>query len=521
MTTEGIEKLLAKGEGLEVEFKECYFELSKSTFETICAFLNRHGGHLLLGIKNDGTVEGVLESEAAKMVNEIVTNANSLPKLSPQFYFSPRIIDIKEKKIIYLYVPESSQVHRTAGKIFDRNATDGDVDITNNQHQVTQLFLRKQQTYSENRIYPAVRLVDFRKDLLQRVRTMAGNQRANHPWTRMTDAELLQSAGLYQKDYGTGQEGYTMAGVLLLGKDEVIQSILPHYKTDAILRVENVDRYDDRDDVRTNLIESYDRLMAFIAKHLPDKFYQEGNQRINLRDRIFREVVANLLIHREFTNAFPAKLVIEKLQLATENWNKPHGSGLINPALFSPFPKNPVIAKFFKEIGWVEELGSGVRNTFKYVSEYSGGKNPVFEEEDVFKCYIPLDAALGIDDNNNQSGNYEGNYVSDQTDIYLGKKLAILINATITDGVTDGVIDGISDAVKNELLNVTLTVIKNPGLSAGAITASIGKAKPSVERYLRILRSLRIVEFKGAPKSGGYYLTQSFKEKIDPKGTIN
>lgn len=61
-----------------------------------------------------------------------------------------------------------------------------------------------------------------------------------------------------------------------------------------------------------NLIESYERLLAFIQKHLPDKFYLEKDQRVSLRDRMFREVISNLLIHREFSNAFPAKLIIER-----------------------------------------------------------------------------------------------------------------------------------------------------------------------------------------------------------------
>jgi len=73
-----------------------------------------------------------------------------------------------------------------------------------------------------------------------------------------------------------------------------------------------MDRYDDRDDIRTNLIESYDRLMGFMAKHLPDKFYLIGDQRVSLRDRIFREVPANCQIHREYLNQFPAKFIIEK-----------------------------------------------------------------------------------------------------------------------------------------------------------------------------------------------------------------
>ncbi len=57
---------------------------------------------------------------------------------------------------------------------------------------------------------------------------------------------------------------------------------------------------------------------------------------------------------------------------------------------FSPFPKNPVIARFFKEIGRADELGSGVRNLFKYCRHYSGGKDPEMIEGDIFKCIVPL-----------------------------------------------------------------------------------------------------------------------------------
>ena len=167
-------------------------------------------------------------------------------------------------------------------------------------------------------------------------------------------------------------------------------SVLPHHRTDALLRRENVDRYDDRDDIRTNLLDSFDRLMAFVAKHLPDPFFLEGVQRISLRDHIFREVAANLMIHREFLNAYPAKFIIESNRVFAENSNKPHGHGLIDPVHFSPFPKNPVIARFFKEIGRADELGSGVRKLFKYCRHYTGGKDPELIEEDIFKCIVPL-----------------------------------------------------------------------------------------------------------------------------------
>ena len=105
-------------------------------------------------------------------------------------------------------------------------------------------------------------------------------------------------------------------------------------------------------------------------------------------------MATNLLIHREFLHPYPAKFIIETNRLFTENSNKPHGQGLIDPANFSPFPKNPIIARFFKEIGRADELGSGVRNLFKYCQHYSGGGSPELIEEDIFKCIVPLTAQV-------------------------------------------------------------------------------------------------------------------------------
>ena len=104
----------------------------------------------------------------------------------------------------------------------------------------------------------------------------------------------------------------TLAGLLLLGKEDVIMSVCPTYKTDAILRRVNLDRYDDRILVYKNLVESYDILMQFAQKHLSDKFFMEGTQTVSLRDKITREVISNILMHREFSSAYVSKFIIEK-----------------------------------------------------------------------------------------------------------------------------------------------------------------------------------------------------------------
>ena len=56
---------------------------------------------------------------------------------------------------------------------------------------------------------------------------------------------------------------------------------------------------------------------------------------------------------------------------------------------YSPYPKNPKIAGFFKEIGLADELGSGIKKIVKYTKIYSGGI-PEFREDEVFSAKIPL-----------------------------------------------------------------------------------------------------------------------------------
>jgi ATP-dependent DNA helicase RecG len=108
-----------------------------------------------------------------------------------------------------------------------------------------------------------------------------------------------------------------------------------------------------------------------------------------LRERIFREVVANLLIHREYLNPFPAKLVIQRDRVTTENSNNPHGMGLLRPDDFAPSPKNPAIARVFREMQWAEALGSGVRNLFKYARAFSG-QDPILSEASIFRVTVML-----------------------------------------------------------------------------------------------------------------------------------
>lgn len=464
--------------------------------------LNRQGGHLFLGVTDDGTIEGVIKNCIPDIKSAFVSSVNNIAQLNPKYYLNIHDKVIEGKTILYAFIPESSQVHSYLGKVYDRNE-DGDFEISNNPDLVRQLHLKKQGSFSENTIYRAIRLNDLRADLIQRSRILAYNNKPGHLWMELNDEQLLRSANLWKKDWKTGDEGYTLAAALLLGKDEVIQQIVPHYKTDTILRRENTERYDDREIVKINLIESYDKLMAFIAKHLPDKFQMEGDQRINVRDKIFREVIANTLIHREFLNEYPARLIITKSEVKIDNWNRPHGSGRFRLDSYSPFPKNPVIAAFFREIGRAEELGSGYRNTERYTRLYTNGDEPIFEEGDVFETIIP------ILDRSDPTNNPAIDPAIDPA------------NDSSVEKAIDRAIVGATLETKHKLSILLKAIIKNEGRRKPEYLklTSLG-SESTIKRYLDQLRKVGFIEFRGtAPQTGGYFLTHKLKKLINQKAT--
>ena len=211
----------------------------------------------------------------------------------------------------------------------------------------------------------------------------------------MMESKLLRSAGLILMDRESRKEGITLAAILLFGEDTTIMSALPQHKTDMIFRVENLDRYDDRDVIVTNLLDMYERMSAFAKKHLSNPFVLDGMQSVSARDAILREIISNSLAHRDYSSGYVAKMIIEKDQILAENSNRTHGYGNLDLNTFQPFPKNPAISKVFREIGLADELGSGMRNTYKYTKMYSGGV-PQFVEGDIFRTVIPLNDAATL-----------------------------------------------------------------------------------------------------------------------------
>ncbi len=390
MTSDDLHKILSRGEDAHTEFKEATKKVPATFYDTVVSFLNREGGVIVLGANDKGIITGIEPEVVEQMKKDIVTALNSKDIINPPVNFPIYQLDDNGKIVLCIKVPVSSQIHTHAGIIFDRE-NDSDIRIEDDAR-ISELYFRKRNHFTENEIFPYLTMEGLDEKLFDKTRAFVRAVNIYHPWIAASNMDILRSCGFYRRDERTGEKGLTLAAALVLGKDATIQNILPAYKFDVLVRINDLDRYDDKLILRTNLIDTYLQVMNFVTTktYLPDKFYLEGDQRRDLRDLIFREIVANAIVHREYTSAYPTQMVIYNNRVEIGNPNKPLFRGILSLDTFNPYAKNPNIRKFFSEFRWTDEIGSGVRNVYKYLNIYVPGAKPLFIEDDKFKTIIPL-----------------------------------------------------------------------------------------------------------------------------------
>lgn len=389
MTKEELNTILTQGESIRIEFKESQNGVPDSFYDTIVSFLNREGGVILLGVTDNGGVLGLGEQNLMNLKQNIVTALNNPDVLNPPFPLPVNEIEHSNGKLLYIRVPISSFVHKHGTIVYDRE-NDSDFRITD-EARIAEMYARKRNVFTENQILPHLRIEDLNSSLFDKVRSRLALSDSNHSWLEASNERILRDALFLRRDFATGEEGLTLAAALIFGTDEVIGNILPAYRIDILERRKNLDRWDDRLLLKTNLIDSYLQALAFIKDKWPEKFYQDKNgERKDLRELIFRELVGNIIIHREYNSATPTEVIIYEDRVEATNPNRMRFRGPLDLETFNAEPKNPNIRAFFNILTWADEIGSGVKNMNKFVNSYTGGAHPMFIEDEPFLSVIPM-----------------------------------------------------------------------------------------------------------------------------------
>ena len=94
MEVEELKELLRGREKRTLEYKRAWNEVPKNMFDTVCAFLNRDGGVIVLGVEDNGQIKKGVDPEAGHQMCKDISNLSNNPqKLSPTFLLQPEEVD--------------------------------------------------------------------------------------------------------------------------------------------------------------------------------------------------------------------------------------------------------------------------------------------------------------------------------------------------------------------------------------------------------------------------------------------
>ena len=374
--------LTRKGEDTRIEYKTCTEEISESLYESVCSFLNHSGGQILVGVQNDGTIIGVNPDKVEQLRTDIVNCINNPELFLPCPYFTPRIMEVEGKSVMLLDIPCGQYVYRFKGRYWDRN-DDADIDVTDQPELLLSIFERKNPHLFEERFVEGLTMEGLDPNTFQYCRNIIQARQLSHAWLKLSDEEILTATHLAIRDGDKLKIKY--AALILFGTEDALAELMPRYRFEALFHMctyadyEDMNkfpnRYDDRRTIRQNLIRVYDQLAEFVARYMPDKFYMspETGQREDLRWNLMREIVGNMCVHTDFSSGYACFFHVFKDRVLTKNPTRllpeiPEGELTIHQ--LSNYTKNPLLARVFHELHWVEDLGSGVRNILRYAPLY-------------------------------------------------------------------------------------------------------------------------------------------------------
>lgn len=493
-----IKDLIKQGESEQLEFKESVRK--EDIAKVLCSFLNGKGGRVLVGIADNGTPKGV--TDADKHVEQL--KMYLLSAIVPEAPITISVENFEGKELILLKVyGGSKQPYLFDGSIFYRQK---DRTVKATSQQIAELIhgRQKSETHWERQPALGVDLEDLdQKLILSVIKESRDNHRGNFEGNNVLD--FLTHYGLYQNG------SFTNACVVLFAKTPA--KFLPQIRVQLTEYAEGKnDNALLRNEVfEGNLFTIQDKLERYISNlGIRSVFDKNQWKRVDFKfpEKALQEGVINALMHRDYSShssgvaisIYPDSFVISNSghlpdDLKVSELKKSHRS----------HPVNPDIAHIVFLKGLIDKLGRGTIRVVE-LCRAEGLKDPVWKDtiDGVTLTFNGPKALAAKKDDAKSDGVSDG----------VNDGVSDGVNRLINDGLIDGVSDGVSDGVRVEIIKIVELIMAKEGVNALDIATKRGKSKPTIERYLRTAKEVGIIEFKGAPKTGGYYLSTKMKKHI-------
>ena len=489
---EAVYGLLNCGEGAGVEFKTSRGGFPQSFWTTFSAFANTDGGVIVLGVKEknrQAVIDGLTKTEVVALLKQFWDVANNRQKVSLPLLKNEEVHIEEIPGEGWVLVCEIPRARYDQRPVFLNGQPYGNTykrrhegDYCCSEDEVRQMFSDANLKYSsvDARILKGYSLEDIDMGTLHKYRKAYDNRHENHPWSELSDMEFLKKVEAWRRDRETGEEGFTVAGIMMFGKTQSVtdQSCMPWFFPDYREHLSMIEgeRWSDRiypdGTWEVNLYQFFSRVYQKLSLLLPKPFRlaDDGLTRLEFTPAhtAMREALANALIHARH-NSMGNVVVdgwINRIVISNP------GSMLVSIDEFyegqHSVCRNPLIQKMFVLIGVGEKAGSGADVIVK------GWEKQKWLKPVIKQCEEPerVEIELRIGGENVQNRELNGQ-----------------LNGQL-----------------NESQEETLAFIRDhEGFNTTKIAEALNKPFRTIDKHIRVLLKARLIERRGSKKTGGYY----------------
>ena len=378
---DSLEDIAALRESVDIECKLAQGRdgkgaLPKDIWETYSAFANTQGGDIFLGLKEKANrsfeFHGIEDTQ--KVLDELWNTLNNPQKVSCNILREHwvKVIRLGDKNLIQIHVPRSPRKYQPV--FINGNPLKGTYrrfnsgDVLQSDAIVRRLLAEQLEESRDARILKGFGLDDLDRESLQGYRNLLSAHKTNHPWIALNEQELLTRLGGWRKDRETGEEGLTLAGLLMFGQHRPIMEALPNYfldyqeLPDDTTEIRWLDRVVPDGTWSGNLLDFYRRVIRKLEADLKTPFAIHNNIRQDdtLLHQALREAFINCLVHADYSDRASIKVT-----------KSPKGFTFRNPGMMrvpaeialeggESDCRNRALHEMFLLIGLGERAGSGL-----------------------------------------------------------------------------------------------------------------------------------------------------------------
>ena len=462
---------IAQGEDSRTQFKRGPIGVSKLATE-LAAFSNAEGGVILFGVDDDGTVVGLDKAEKKALDKELSNAAND--NVRPSVYPRTEFHTINGRQILVVSVPEgvSKPYADKAGNFWTKSGPDKRRITAREELQrllQASLLIHADELPVQKTSVSDVDLYHL-GEFLEKVYGISASD-------VLTPGKIDLPQKLQNLGFLTGSQ-LTLAGLMLFGKDP--QRYVPVNMVKAVAFVGNSPagtQYRDSEDIKGSLRDMYKATMNFITRNL--HHVQAGRDfntlgELEIPEGAIQELVVNMFLHRDYFVSSPWRVMIfdDRVELISPGC-LPNHLDIEKIKAGVSVVRNPLIFSFATREMPYRGLGTGVMRAIELGAQVSFVSD---RELNVFKAVIRREPVNG-----------------DET-----------VNETANEPVNETV-NPADDLLKFSMEQVLQIVKNEPGVRRPQLLKSIKASRATLTRAIVALQREGKVEFRGAPKNGGYY----------------